>query len=196
MLSVIYVITAAPVFLVAGRVILQHATPEAVEVFMELPGRLPGESYDSRIEPFNHALDRAAERAEAHPEDLAPPYLLRHPWRVVAPCVSPRGHELAAAPLTGVAWPDGLRTPFTIVPEVRPARYSHAGLMAVMDADPGPFGDDRIHGAGIDAERNLVVLDANGFDQELRHRLARNYGSERVSLRWEPWGEPAIHDLG
>lgn len=107
-LFVLYAVAALPefLFLMANRTIVQPATPDAVEVFVERPGTLD-EPYDARIEPFNHALALADERAEAHPEDLAPPYLLRHPWRLVAPYVSSRGHELAAAP--PAAWPGPTR---------------------------------------------------------------------------------------
>ncbi|GGK65678.1 hypothetical protein Ppa06_21870 [Planomonospora parontospora subsp. parontospora] len=194
-LLLLYGITAAPAFLLPGKVILQHATAESVEVHWEPPDVLD-EPYDSRIEPYNHALGLAQDRAEAYPEDLAPPYLLRHPWRLVAPHASARGRELAAAPLRGVSWPDGVRTPFTITPEVRQARNSTAELMAVMELDPGPLADERVFGAGIDPERNLVVLDVNAFDQGLRRRLAREYGSDLVALRWDPFGGPAILLLG
>ncbi|GAA3160023.1 hypothetical protein GCM10010466_58590 [Planomonospora alba] len=191
-LLVLYAVTAAPAFLLPGKVILRHATPEAVEVHWEPPVDLLDEPYDSRIEPFNHALSLAMDRAEAHPEDLAPPYLLRHPWRVVAPHVTPRGRGLAAAPLSGTAWPDGVRTPFTITPETRRVRHGVAEFDALMEADPGPMADDRIFSAGVDAERNLLVLDTSAFDGELRRRLAREYGSDLVALRWDPWGEPMV----
>ncbi|MBG0816950.1 hypothetical protein [Planomonospora sp. ID82291] len=190
-LLLLYGITAVPAFLLPGKVILQHATAESVEVHWEPPDILD-EPYDSRIEPYNHALDLAQGRAEAHPDDLAPPYLLRHPWRLVAPYTSAHGRELAVAPLRGVSWPNGVRTPFTITPEVRRARNSTAELMAVLELDPGPLADDRVFGAGIDPERNLVILDVNAFDQELRRRLAREYGSDLVTLRWDPWGGPAV----
>lgn len=185
-LFVLYALTLGPASPAAGRLVVERATSETVEVFTrDLSGFL-NEPYDSRIEPFNHALDAAMQRVEADPEDLAPPYLLKRPYRLVAPYITERGRALAAAPLTGVAWPDNVRTPFTIIPVVRQVRHSRAELEAVLDAVVSPAGDPRITGGGIDAERNRAVIEMNDVDLRLRRQLAQEYGSDLVAIRWSP----------
>ncbi|GIH66597.1 hypothetical protein [Microbispora siamensis] len=183
---VLYALTLGPASPVPGRLVVERATSEAVEVFtMDLTDFLD-EPYDSRIEPFNHALDAAMQRVEAHPKDLAPPYLLKRPYRLVAPYITDRGRALAAAPLTGVAWPDQVQTPFTIIPVVRQVRHSRAELEAVLDAVMSPPDDPRILSGHIDAERNRAVIEVDDVDVRLRRRLAREYGSDLIAIQWSP----------
>ncbi|OPG08065.1 hypothetical protein [Microbispora sp. GKU 823] len=183
---VLYALTLGPASPVSGRLVVERATSVAVEVFtMDLTDFLD-EPYDSRIEPFNHALDAAMQRVEAHPKDLAPPYLLKRPYRLVAPYITDRGRALAAAPLTGVAWPDQVRTPFTITPVVRQVRHSRAELEAVLDAVMSPPDDPRILSGHIDAERNRVVIEVDDVDVRLRRRLAQEYGSDLIAIQWSP----------
>ncbi|WP_433425280.1 hypothetical protein ACQP1V_20275 [Microtetraspora malaysiensis] len=185
-LSVLYALTLGPAPMVSGRVVVERATSGAVEVFTMDWTDFLNEPYDSRIEPFNHALDEAMQRVEAHPKDLASPYLLKRPFRLVAPYVTERGRGLAAAPITGVAWPDQVRTPFTIIPVVRQVRHSRAELEAVLDAVMPPGGDPRILAGHIDAERNRAEIEVNDVDLRLRRRLAQEYGSDMVAILWSP----------
>ncbi|WP_424530031.1 hypothetical protein ACOZ38_10720 [Sphaerisporangium viridialbum] len=185
-LLVLYALTLGPASPVSGRLVVEPATSETVEVFTMDWSDFLNEPYNSRIEPFNHALDAAMQRVEAHPKDLAPPYLLKRPYRLVAPYITERGRALAAAPLSGVAWPDNVRTPFTIIPVVRQVRHSQAELEAVLDAVVSPAGDPRILGGGIDAERNRAVIEVNDVDLRLRLRLAQEYGSDLVAIQWSP----------
>ncbi|SIS12260.1 hypothetical protein SAMN05421833_12947 [Microbispora rosea] len=185
-LFILYALTLGPASPVSGRFVVERATPEAVEVFTMDWSDWLKEPYDSRIEPFNYALDAAMQRTEAHPKDLAPPYLLKRPYRLVAPYITERGRALAAAPLTGVAWPDHVRTPFTIIPVVRQVRHSKAELEAVLDALMSPAGDPRILGGHIDVERNRAVIEVNDVDLQLRRQLAQEYGSDLVAIQWSP----------
>ncbi|MEV7807387.1 hypothetical protein AB0O28_31015 [Microbispora sp. NPDC088329] len=183
---VLYALTLGPASQVSGRLVVERATPEAVEVFTEDVAGFLNEPYDSRIEPFNYAMDAAMKRVEAHPKDLAPPYLLKRPYRLVSPYITERGRALAAAPLTGVAWPDHVRTPFTIIPAVRRVRHSRAELESVLDAVMPPGGDPRILSGYVDAERNRAVIEVNDVDLRLRRRLAREYGPDLIAVQWSP----------
>jgi hypothetical protein len=189
-LFVLYSVTLGAASPVTGRLVVERATSEAVEVFTVDWAAFLNEPYDSRIEPFNYALDAATQRVEAHPKDLAPPYLLKRPYRLVAPYITERGRALAAAPLTGVAWPDHVRTPFTIIPVVRQVRHSRAELETVLDAVMSPADDLRVLSGYIDAERNRAVIEVNDVDLRLRRRLAQEYGSDLVAVQWSPGGTP------
>ncbi len=187
-LFVLYTLSLGAAPPASGRLVVERATSEAVEVFTEDVAAFLNEPYDSAIEPFNHALDAAMRRVEGHPKDLAPPYLLKRPYRLVSPYITERGRALAAAPLTGVAWPDHVRTPFTIIPVVRQVRHSQAELDTVLDAVMSPPDDPRVLSGHIDAERNRAVIEVNDVDLRLRRRLAQEYGSDLVAVLWSPGG--------
>ncbi|MEV0149286.1 MULTISPECIES: hypothetical protein [unclassified Nonomuraea] len=192
MLVVLYAITAAPEFLPGEwRVIVQSSTDDAVEVYYQPVSPALLRSYDG-IGAFQRAQETAQLRAEAHPHDLAPPYILHEPYRLVAPYVTPRGRELAAPPISGVSWSDGRGVPYRIVPEVRPAENSHAALRALMEEEgPWPLDEPGVSAMGIRPELNRVVLETNTFDQDLRRRLARKYGG-LVAVDWDPFGETHV----
>ncbi|MFC4118240.1 hypothetical protein [Nonomuraea zeae] len=190
-LLAVYAVTAAPAVLLGEwRVIVQPASDDAVEVYYELVEPVLVRSYEG-IEPFNRAQQMAEERAAAHPDDLAPPYIAHGgPYRLVAPYVTARGRELAAPALSGEYWSEGSRITYSIVPEVRAVANSHAALHRVMD-DDGPIREPAAFAMGIDAELNRVVLRTNAFDQGLRRRLAGRYGG-LITVEWNPFGQRAV----
>lgn len=133
-------------------------------------------SYEG-IQAHQSALEVAEQRARAHPDDLAPPYILPEPYRVVAPFVTDRGRELAAPPLAGVYRTDGgANVAVTIAPEVKRVRNSLAALSELMEEEPGPIREEGVHAMGVEPELNRVRLIAGTFTQDLRHRLAQRYG--------------------
>lgn len=193
-LVALYVVTAAPEFLPGEwRVIVQPATNDAVEVYYQPVSPVMLRSYEG-IEPFLRAQEAAQRRAETHPHDLAPPYILHDPYRLITPYVTARGRELAAPPISGVNWSDGQRIPYRIVPQVRLAENSHAELKALMEEEPGPIGEPGVFAMGIRPELNRVVLKTNTFDQDLRRRLAKRYGG-LITLEWDPFGQPVLNHL-
>ncbi|WP_405143867.1 hypothetical protein OG589_39900 [Sphaerisporangium sp. NBC_01403] len=189
-LFALYAITAAPAFLPGEwRVIVQPATDDAVEVYYQPISPVMLRSYEG-IGPFHRALEAAQVRAEAHPHDLAPPYILHEPYRLVAPCVTARGRELAAPPISGVYRSDTTVSPYMIVPQVEWAENSQAELTALMEMEDGPMEETESLGMGLEPELNRVVLEMNGFDQDLRRRLARHYG-RLIAVKWDPFGQRA-----
>ncbi|MDA0635464.1 hypothetical protein OUY22_18745 [Nonomuraea sp. MCN248] len=186
-LLAVYVVTAAPEFLPGEwRLIVQPATKDRVEVYFQPVHPVLLRSFEG-IEPFHRAQEAAQRRAETYPHDLAPPYILHEPYRLVAPYVTARGRELAAQPISGIHWSDGRRVPYLIVPQVRPAANSHAGLKALMEEEPGPIVEPAVSAMGIRPKLNRVVLRADTFDQDLRRRLATKYG-KRITIAWDPSG--------
>src|SRR6478672_8596085 len=114
-LFAVYAVTAAPEFLPGEwRVIVQPATNDAVEVYYQPVSPVMLRSYEG-IEPFLRALETAEQRAKTYPNDLAPPYILHEPYRLVAPYVTARGRELALPSISGVDPADGKSIPYTIV---------------------------------------------------------------------------------
>ncbi|MCF6469396.1 hypothetical protein FAF44_13480 [Nonomuraea sp. MG754425] len=188
-LLVVYAVTAAPLFLPGElRVVVQPATADAVEVYYEPVSPVMLRSYEG-IEPFNRAQMLAEQRAEAYPDDLAPPYIAHGgPYRLVAPYVTARGRALAAPVLSGVYWDEGRQVRYDIVPEVRQVANSQAALNRALHED-GLLDEPAALGAGIDAETNRVVVETNTFDQNLRHRLAERYGG-LVAVMWDPLAQP------
>ncbi|MGW4801018.1 hypothetical protein ACWEPC_52220 [Nonomuraea sp. NPDC004297] len=188
-LLVVYAVTAAPLFLPGElRVVVQPATADAVEVYYEPVSPVMLRSYEG-IEPFNRAQMLAEQRAEAYPDDLAPPYIAHGgPYRLVAPYVTARGRALAAPVLSGVYWDEGRQVRYDIVPEVRQVANSQAALNRAFHED-GLLDEPAAFGAGIDAETNRVVVETNTFDQDLRHRLAERYGG-LVAVMWDPLARP------
>ncbi|NUW46325.1 hypothetical protein [Nonomuraea rhodomycinica] len=184
-LFAVYAVTAAPEFLPGEwRVILQPATDDAVEVFYQPVSPVMLRSYEG-IGPFLRGLEAAEQRAKAHPNDLAPPYILHEPYRLVAPYVTARGRELASPPISGVNPSDGRLIPYTIVPRVQPAENSQAKLSALMESHGGPIDGPEVLGMGIEPELNRVVIETNVFDQDLRRRLAEHYGG-LIAIEWNP----------
>ncbi|MBP2708303.1 hypothetical protein JOL79_31450 [Microbispora sp. RL4-1S] len=183
----LYVVAAAPAFLPGdGRVIVQPATNDAVEVYLTPVNLALLRSYEG-IEPFNRALEIAQRRAESHSHDLAPPYILHDPYRLVAPYVTERGRALAALPISGAYSADGKSVRFTIASRPRPAENSQAELTALAETPDGPMEQTESSlGMGIDPELNRAVLEVNAFDQDLRRRLARRYGG-LITVHWEPF---------
>ncbi|MEU4224823.1 hypothetical protein AB0F17_11055 [Nonomuraea sp. NPDC026600] len=192
MLLVVYAVTAAPLFLPGElRVVVQPATNDAVEVYYEPVSPVMLRSYEG-IESFNRAQIIAEQRAEAYPDDLAPPYIAHGgPYRLIAPYVTARGRALATPVLTGEYWSEGKQVRFDIVPEVRRVANSQAALSWVFDGGAELLDEPGSLGAGIDEEANRVVLETNTFDQDLRHRLAKRYGG-LVVVKWDPFGRPMI----
>lgn len=187
-LFAVYAVTAAPEFLPGEwRVIVQPATDDAVEVYYQPVSPVMLRSYEG-IGPFQRAQEAAQRRAEAHPHDLAPPYILHEPYRLVAPYVTARGRELAIPPISGVNWSDGKAIPYTIVPQVRPTENSQAELTALMEKERGPIDEPEVFGMGIEPELNRIVLETNAFDQGLRRRLAKQYGG-LITIEWNPFGQ-------
>jgi hypothetical protein len=189
-LFAVYAVTAVPVCLPGGwRVIVQPAADDAVEVYYKLRSPVP-ESYVS-IGPFNQALQAAQRRAETYPHDLAPPYLLYAPFRLVAPYVTPRGQELASPPISGVDRPYGKPIPYWIVPQVRLVKNSQAALTTLTeDREHGrPIDEPEVLGMYIEPELNRIVVETNVFSQGLRHRLAKRYGG-LVTMDWDPLRRP------
>lgn len=92
--------------------IVQPAANDAVEVYFTPVDLVLLRSYEG-IEPFSRALEIAQQRAETYPHDLAPPYILHEPYRLVAPYVTARGRELATSclPARPVAPRDGVPDP-------------------------------------------------------------------------------------
>ncbi|MFG3437784.1 hypothetical protein ACGF0J_11140 [Nonomuraea sp. NPDC047897] len=186
-LCAVYVVTAAPAFLPGGwRVIVQPAAHDRVEVYYQ-PASADLLRSSEGIGPFLRAWEAAQRRAETHPHDLAPPYVLHKPYRLVAPYVTARGRALAASPISGTHWSGRRHVSYRIVPRVRPAENSHAELKALMEEEPGPIAEPAVSAMGIRPELNRVVLRADTFDQELRRRLATRYG-RLVTLEWDPAG--------
>ncbi|WP_127934129.1 hypothetical protein [Nonomuraea polychroma] len=159
MLLVLYTITAAPLFLPGElRVVVQPATDDAVEVYYEPVSPVMLRSYEG-IEPFNRAQAIAEQRAEAYPDDLAPPYIAHGgPYRLVAPYVTARGRALAAPALSGAYWSEGKQVRYDIVPQVRRVANSQAALRRVLDGD-GLLDEPGALGMGIDAKVNRVVVE-------------------------------------
>jgi hypothetical protein len=169
-------------------VIVQPATEDAVEVYYEPVSPEMLRSYEG-IRPFHRALEAAERRVKAHPHDLAPPYILHEPYRLIAPYVTMRGRELASPLISGVDWPDGVTTPYAIMPQVRPAENSQAALRALMEMGRGLMYEPGALGMGIRPEFNRVILKTNAFDQDLRRRLAKQYGS-LIAVEWDPLARP------
>jgi hypothetical protein len=189
-LFALYAVTAAPAFLPGnGRLIVQPATDDAVEVYLQPVSPVQLRSYEG-IGPFQRAMETAHRRAEAYPHDLAPPYILHEPYRLVAPYVTARGRELAAPPISGEYRSDTTITPFTIVPQVEPVKNSQAELAALVEMENGPMEESDSLGMGLEPELNRVILEVSWFDQELRHRLARHYGG-RLVIKWSPFAQRA-----
>ncbi|WP_219498734.1 hypothetical protein [Nonomuraea ceibae] len=187
-LFAVYAVTAAPEFLPGGwRVIVQPATSDAAEVYYHPVSPVLLRSHEG-IEPFQDAQQAALRRAELHPHDLAPPYILYEPYRLVAPYVTARGRALASPPISGVSRSDGKPVPYVIVPQVRPAENSQAELTALMEAERGPIDEPEVWGMGIRPELNRIVLQTNAFDQGLRRRIAKQYGG-LVTIEWDPSGQ-------
>ena len=66
-------------------------------------------------------------------------------------------------------------------------------LRALMEPEDNPIDEIELLSMGIAPELNRVVLRMNWFDQDMRHRLAREYGG-LVVIDWNPWDVPAqIH---
>ncbi|MCC5580039.1 hypothetical protein IMZ11_30885 [Microtetraspora sp. AC03309] len=173
--------------------IVQPATNDAVEVYFTPVDLVLLRSYEG-IEPFNRALEIAQRRADTYPHDLAPPYILHEPYRLVAPYVTARGRELAAPPTSGAYWSSGKSVRFRIVPRLRPVKNSQAELKTLVEMDVGPLEETESSLAmGIEAELNRVVLEVNTFDQDLRRRLARQYGG-LIAVHWEPFAQRAVLD--
>ncbi|MBN6058410.1 hypothetical protein JYK22_41200, partial [Nonomuraea sp. RK-328] len=195
-LVAVYLVTAAPEFLPGEwRVIVQPATDDAVEVYYQPVSPVMLRSYEG-IGPFRRGLEAAERRAATYPHDLAPPYILHEPYRLVAPYVTARGRELASPPVSGVNWSDGKPVPYKIFPQVRPAENSQAALTALMNQeDDDPIDEPEIFGMGIKPELNRVVLKANAFDQDLRRKLSERYGG-LVTIEWDPFAEPIYNLLG
>jgi hypothetical protein len=192
-LFAVYVVTAAPEFLPGElRVIVQPATDDAVEVYYQPVSSVMLRSYEG-IGPFLRGLEAAEQRAKTYPNDLAPPYILHEPYRLVAPYVTARGRELASPPISGVNPSDGKFIPYTVVPQVRPAENSQAALTALMESDGGPIDEPEVFGMGIEPELNRVVLETNAFDQDLRRRLAKQYGG-LIAIEWNPLAQRAHLD--
>ncbi|MEU8355759.1 hypothetical protein AB0C27_07055 [Nonomuraea sp. NPDC048882] len=189
-LVAVYAVAAAPAFLPGGwRVIVQPATEDAVEVYYQPVSPERFRSYEG-IRPFQRALEAAERRVEAHPYDLAPPYILHGPYRLIAPYVTERGRELASPLISGMDWPEGVATPYAVVPQVRPVVNSQAELRALVLMRGWVFHEPAVLGMGIEPELNRVVISTNAFDQGLRHRLAREYGSRLVVVEWDPLARP------
>ncbi|WP_433214492.1 hypothetical protein [Microtetraspora malaysiensis] len=187
-LFAVYAVTAAPEFLPGEwRLIVQPATSDAVEVFLQPISPVMLRSYEG-IGPYQRALEAAERRAAAHPRDLAPPYILHEPYRLVAPYVTAQGRELAAPPISGADWPDGKYVPYRVVPQGRQVKNSQAELTALAEMEGGPIEEPEVLSVGIEPELNRVILGANTFDQDLRHRLAKRYGG-LVAIKWEPFQE-------
>lgn len=188
----LYLALAAPVFLPGDwRLVVQPATPDAAEVYVEPLNWLDFWVWSVDIEPFNHALDPAEELALKHPRDLGPPYLIyERPFRLVFPYTTVTGKALAAAPITVWLWHDGRMNRYVIVPEIRRVRHGIGELRAIqegmtLDEVPG------LLSVGVDAEHNRVQIQANRFDQEVRRRLALAYG-DKVAIKWTPFEEMAV----
>ncbi|MET9246052.1 hypothetical protein [Nonomuraea sp. NPDC003709] len=192
MLLLVYVVTAAPLFLPGElRVVVQPATDDAAEVYYEPVSPVMLRSYEG-IEPFNRAQLLAEQRAEAYPDDLAPPYIAHGgSYRLVAPYVTTRGRALAAPVLSGAYWSEGKQVRYDIVPEVRRVANSQAALRRVLDDGDGLLDGAGTLGAGIDAETNRVIVETNTFDQDLRHRLAEGYGG-LVVVKWDPFRQRMV----
>ncbi|MEV4100243.1 hypothetical protein AB0J42_08265 [Nonomuraea sp. NPDC049649] len=186
-LCALYGVVAAPTFLPGdGRIIVQPATKDAVEVYVMPVNPVLLRSYEG-VEPFNRALEIAQRRAEAYPHDLAPPYILHAPYRLVVPYVTPRGRELAAPPISGAYWENGKNVRFRIVPRLRLVENSRAELETLTDVASGPVEETEASlSLRIAPELNRVVLGVNAFDQDLRRRLARKYGG-LIAVHWEPF---------
>ncbi|MBE1586056.1 hypothetical protein ACFPOI_44865 [Nonomuraea angiospora] len=186
-LFVVYAVTAAPLFLPGEwRVVVQPATDDAVEVYYEAIPPVLLRSYEG-IEPFNRAHEIARLRAETYPDDLAPPYIAHGgSYRLVAPYVTTRGRALASPVISGAYRSEGKRVTYEIVPEVRPVANSQAALSRAADGD-WPIREPGAFGTGIRAELNRVVLEANAFDQDLRRRLADQFGG-LIVVQWNPFG--------
>ncbi|MEU8178008.1 hypothetical protein AB0C14_34495 [Microbispora hainanensis] len=193
-LFALYAVAAAPTFFPGdGRVIVQPATDDAVEVYFTPVNLVLLKSYEG-IEPFNRALEIAQQRAETYSHDLAPPYILHEPYRLVAPYVTARGRELATPPISGAYWSSGKSVRFRIVPRLRLAENSQAELKTLAEMDVGPLEETESSlSIGIEPELNRVVLRVNAFDQDLRHRLARQYGG-LIAVQWEPFAQRAQLD--
>ncbi|MEV3984508.1 hypothetical protein [Nonomuraea sp. NPDC049758] len=191
MLLLVYAVTAAPLFLPGElRVVIQPATTDAAEVYYEPVSPVMLRSYEG-IEPFNRAQSLAEQRAEAHPDDLAPPYIAHGgPYRLVAPYVTARGRALAAAVLSGTYWSEGRQVRYDIVPEVRRVTNSQAALSRVFDADELQD-EPAVLSGWIDEEANRVVVETNTLDQDLRHRLAERYKGV-VAVKWDPFRQRAV----
>ncbi|WP_327108114.1 hypothetical protein [Nonomuraea glycinis] len=188
-LFAVYAVTAAPAFLPGEwKVIVQPATEDAVEVYYQPVSPVLLRSYEG-IRPFHRALEAAERRAKAFPYDLAPPYILHEPYRLIAPYVTTRGRELASPLISGVDWPEGVTTPYAVMPQVRPAENSQAALEALMEMEGGPIYEPHVLGMGIRPELNRVVLSTNAFDQDLRRRLAKQYG-RLIAIEWNPLAQP------
>jgi hypothetical protein len=134
------------------RVVVQPAANDAVEVYYEPVSPVMLRSYEG-IESFNRAQIIAEQRAEAYPDDLAPPYIAHGgPYRLIAPYVTARGRALATPVLSGAYWSEGKRVRFDIVPEVRRVANSQAALSWVLDGGAELLDEPGSLGAGIDAE--------------------------------------------
>ncbi|NUW46318.1 hypothetical protein [Nonomuraea rhodomycinica] len=189
-LFAVYAVTAVPVCMPGGwRVIVQPAADDAVEVYYALRPSAP--RFAVSIGPFYQAIQVAQQRAEAYPHDLAPPYLLYTPYRLVAPYVTPRGQELASQAISGVDQSHGKPTPYRIVPQVRSVRNSQAALTTLTEDTQHrrPIDEREVLAMYIEPELNRIVVETTTFSQELRRRLAKRYGG-LVTMDWDPLRQP------
>lgn len=155
------------------RLILQPATRDAAEVYWQpvVPFMLVSPEW---LGPYNGALAAAGERAEAYPDDLAPPYLLYDTRTLVLPYVTERGRELVG--------PQVRRG----VPQVR-RQVPHS--QAELSRARRPVDDEHVVSGGIEARLNRVVITSNTLDQGLRRRLAAKWG-DLVVIEWKPFAQP------
>ncbi|GAA3681725.1 hypothetical protein GCM10022224_052480 [Nonomuraea antimicrobica] len=167
-LLVVYAVTAAPLFLPGElRVVVQPGTDDAAEVYYEAVSPVMLRSYEG-TEPFNRAQLLAEQRAEAYPEDLAPPYIAHGAtYRLVAPYVTARGRALAAPVLSGTYWSEGKQVRYDIVPEVRRARRGAVGPVRAGDRAPVMIGVPRGSSGGPGVRllclRGLVLAGRRGL---------------------------------
>ncbi|MFI9433084.1 MULTISPECIES: DNRLRE domain-containing protein [Streptosporangium] len=197
-----------------GPTVVSPAGPDGVEVFTA-PNNWGTDALPV-AEAQAHALSSAYDRAEAHPDALAPPHLDMVSGQVIAPAATVEGRDLGSAALTGAAYlsngatdwttpgeytgadtdpdpegPAGTTENYTFTPQVLDVANSTNRLTAiadeVLDLDTTQLpGANSLFAARPWPERNQVLLQAKAVTPELRLALAQRYGTNTIAIWLRP----------
>ncbi|GAA3711246.1 hypothetical protein GCM10022224_090940 [Nonomuraea antimicrobica] len=203
--------TFAPV---GGPVVVNPAGPDGVEVFTA-PSNWGGDVLQM-AEAQAHALSAAYDRAEAHGNDLAPPYVDMVTGNVIVPAASEAGQQTASEILAGTAYlglgnidwtvpgtyegddidedvepPAGPTEEYSFNPQVADVGNSYGRLTSIA-REIFTLNTSQLPGVGgiVSAapwpERNKVLLTANAVTPELRLALAQRYGTNSMVIWLKP----------
>ncbi|GAA3664795.1 hypothetical protein GCM10022224_031230 [Nonomuraea antimicrobica] len=196
----------------AGRTptVVSPAGSDGVEVFTA-PETWGMDSLPT-AEAQAHALSSAQDRVEAHPDDLAPPYLDMVSGQVLVPAATAEGRTIGSQTLAGTAFlsngltdwtapgeytgddtdedwegPADTTENYSFLPQSPDKPYSVNRLEAISEevltlSAEQLPGADALMGTRVWPERNQVIIQASAVTPELRLALAQRYGTQAVSI--------------